>query len=108
MMSSHGNSIVHDLSRIAPAISDIIRAQAFAICRRYKRAEDLDVSRSGRAFNLACGGVPNRRRGPCAGPRVSRLADAPSLKDVIRLFDALVYTGLHSMQRPHPCCGFGA
>jgi hypothetical protein len=102
MISSHGSLKVRDPLWIAHAISDIIRARAFAICRRCKQADDLDVSRSVRAFQRACGRLPDSGRRPCTEPALSRLANALSLTDVVHLIDALVDTGWRPMQRPRP------
>jgi hypothetical protein len=102
MMFSHGSLKVRDPLQIAHTISGTIRAWAFAICRRYKHAADFDVSRSVRAFKRACGRLFDSGRGPCTELTLSRLANAPSLKDVIRLIDAFVDIGRRQMQRPRP------
>ena len=74
-----------DRSRIAHTIADMIRARAFAICCGYEDADDLDVLRCDPAFKLACGRLPDSGRDLCSQPTLSRLENAPSLKDVIRL-----------------------
>jgi hypothetical protein len=84
MISSHGSLKVRDPLWIAHTISDIIRARAFAICRRCKQADDLDVSRSVRAFQRACGRLPDSGRRPCTEPALSRLANALSLTFIAR------------------------
>jgi hypothetical protein len=68
----------------------MIRARVFAICCGYEDADDLDVMRSDPAFKLACSRLPDSGRELCSQPTLSRLENAPRLKDVIRLTYALV------------------
>jgi hypothetical protein len=79
-----------DRSRIAQTIADMIRARVFAICCGYEDADDLDDLRSDPAFKLAYGRLPDTGRDLCSQPTLSRLENAPGLKDVIRLTYALV------------------
>ena len=79
-----------DASRIAHTIADMIRARVLAICCGYEHADDLDILRSDPAFKLACGRLPDSGRDLCSQPTLSRLENAPRLKDVIRLTYALV------------------
>ena len=79
-----------DRSRIAHTIADMIRARVFAICCGYEDADDLDDLRSDPAFKLACRRLPDTGRDLCSQPTLSRLENAPGLKDVIRLTYALV------------------
>ena len=71
--------------RIAHTIADMIRARVLAICCGYEDADDLDHLRSDPAFKLACGRLPDTGRDLCSQPTLSRLDNAPGLKDVIRL-----------------------
>jgi DDE family transposase len=89
-----------DPSRIAHTIADMIRARVFAICCGYEDADDLDVLRSDPAFKLACGRLPDSGRDLCSQPTVSRLENAPGLKDVIRLTSALVDQWMASYEAP--------
>src|SRR5271154_68201 len=77
-------------SRIAHTIADMIRARVFAICCGYEDADDLDDLRSDPAFKLACGRLPDTGRDLCSQPTLSRLGNAPALRDVMRLTYALV------------------
>ncbi len=77
-------------SRIAHTIADMIRARVFAICCGYEDADDLDVLRCDPALKLACGRLPDSGRDLCSQPTLSRLENAPRLKEVIRLTHALV------------------
>jgi hypothetical protein len=89
-----------DRSRIAHTIADMIRARAFAICCGYEDANDLDVLRCDPAFKLACGRLPDSGRDLCSQPTLSRLENAPGLKDVIRLTYALVDQWMASYAMP--------
>ena len=88
-----------DPTRIAHTIADMIRARVFAICCGYEDADDLDDLRSDPAFKLACGRLPDTGRDLCSQPTLSRLENAPGLKDVIRLTYALVDQWMASSRR---------
>lgn len=79
-----------DPSRITHTLADMIRARAFAIACGYEDADDLDSLRIDPAFKLACGRLPETGANLCSQPTLSRLENAPSLKDAIRLTYALV------------------
>src|SRR5260370_16562118 len=81
-------------------MADMIRAGIFAICCGYEDADDLDVLRSDPAFKLACGRLPDSGRDLCSQPTLSRLENAPGLKDVIRLTYALVDQWMASYDPP--------
>jgi hypothetical protein len=89
-----------DPTRIAHTIADMIRARVFAICCGYEDADDLDDLRSDPAFKLACGRLPDTGRDLCSQPTLSRLENAPGLKDVIRLTYALVDQWMASYPTP--------
>jgi hypothetical protein len=86
--------------RIAHTIADMIRARVLAICCGYEDADDLDNLRSDPAFKLACGRLPDTGRDLCSQPTLSRLENAPGLKDVIRLTYALVDQWMASYATP--------
>lgn len=77
-------------ARITHTLEDMIRARIFAIACGYEDADDLDVLRGDPAFKLACGRLPDSGADLCSQPTLSRLENAPSLKDAIRLTYALV------------------
>ena len=79
-----------DPTRITHTLSDMIRARIFAISRGYEDADDLDFLRTDPAFKLACGKLPDTGSDLCSQPTLSRLENAPSLKDAIHLTWALV------------------
>ena len=56
----------------------------------YEDADDLDHLRRDPAFKLACGRLPDSGADLCSQPTLSRLENAPDLRDVIRLTSALV------------------
>jgi hypothetical protein len=79
-----------DPTRITHSLVDMIRARVFAICCGYEDANDLDSLRTDPAFKLACGRLPDTGVDLCSQPTLSRLENAPRLKDAIRLTYGLV------------------
>lgn len=88
-----------DPSRITHTLADMIRARAFAIACGYEDADDLDFLRTDPAFKLACGRLPDSGADLCSQPTLSRLENAPSLRDAIRLTYALVEQWIASYER---------
>ena len=88
-----------DPTRVVHSLVDMFRARMFAICCGYEDADDLDHLRSDPAFKLACGRLPDTGRDLCSQPTLSRLENAPRLRDVIRLTYTLVDTWMDS----YPC-----
>ena len=79
-----------DPLRITHTLADMIRARVFAISCGYEDADDLDFLRTDPAFKLACGRLPDSGADLCSQPTLSRLENAPSLKDAIRFTYALI------------------
>jgi Transposase DDE domain group 1 len=79
-----------DPSRIVDSLADMIRARIFAIACGYEDGNDLDRLRNDPAFKLACGRLPDTDRDLCSQPTLSRLENAPCLREAIRLSYALV------------------
>ena len=77
-------------SRACHSLVDMFRAPMFAICCGYEDADDLDHLRSDPAFKLTCGRLPDTGLDLCSQPTLSRLENAPRLRDVIRLTYTLV------------------
>jgi hypothetical protein len=77
----------------------MIQARVFAISCGYEDADDLDVLRADPASKLACGRLPVSGADLCSQPTLSRLENAPSLKDAIRLTYALVDQWMTSYER---------
>jgi len=88
-----------DPSRITHTLADMIRARVFAIACGYEDADDLDDLRGDLAFKLACGRLPDSGKDLCSQPTLSRLENAPSLKDAIRLTYTLVDQWMASYER---------
>src|SRR5215213_9298924 len=76
--------------RVKHAIPDMIRARIFAIACGYEDCNDFGPLRSDPAFKLACGHLPETGADLASQPTLSRLENAPSLRDAIRLTYALV------------------
>ena len=88
-----------DPARIIHTLADMIRARVFAIACGYEDANDLEHLRKDPAFKLACGRLPDTGVDLCSQPTLSRLENAPSLKDAIRLTYALVDQWMASYER---------
>ncbi len=89
-----------DPTRVTHTLADMIRARVFAIAMGYEDADDLDHLRRDPAFKLACGRLPDTGDDLCSQPTLSRLENAPGLRDVIRLTYALVDAWMDSYPRP--------
>jgi hypothetical protein len=89
-----------DPTRIRHTRADMIRARIHAIACGYEDADDLDFLRSDPAFKLACGRLPDTGADLCSQPTLSRLENAPSLRDAIRLTYALVDQWIDSYAAP--------
>src|SRR6266568_7738210 len=88
-----------DATRIVHGLADMIRARMFAIACGYEDSNDLDHLRADPAFKLACGRLPDTDRDLCSQPTLSRLENAPRLREVIRLTYALVDLWMDSYTR---------
>ena len=88
-----------DPARITHTLADMIRARVFAIACGYEDANDLEYLRKDPAFKLACGRLPDSGVDLCSQPTLSRLENAPSLKNAIRLTYALVDQWIASYER---------
>ncbi len=89
-----------DRARIVHSLADLIRARIFAIACGYADGNDLTQLRRDPAFKLACGRLPDTGRDLCSQPTLSRLENAPGLRDVIRLSYVLVDLWMDSYPRP--------
>jgi hypothetical protein len=90
---------VRDPSRIVHGLADMIRARVFAIACGYEDGNDLDRLRADPAFKLACGRLPDTGRDLCSQPTMSRLENAPRLREAIRLSYLLVDLWMDSYPR---------
>lgn len=89
-----------DPTRVTHTLVDMIRARVFAIAMGYEDADDIDHLRRDPAFKLACGRLPDTGHDLCSQPTLSRLENAPGLRDVIRLTYGLVDAWMDSYPRP--------
>ncbi len=89
-----------DQSRVVHTSADILRARILAIACGYADGNDLDSLRVDPAFKLACGRLPETGADLCSQPTLSRLENAPALRDVVRLTYALVDVWCASYKRP--------
>jgi Transposase DDE domain group 1 len=92
-----------DPPRITHTQADMVRARILAIACGCEDADDLDSLRVDPAFKLACGRIPDTGANLCSQPTLSRLENAPSLKDAIRLTWAGARVH-HSRYRRHLRC----
>ena len=76
--------------RVKHAIPDMIRARIFAIACGYEDCNDFGPLRADPAFKLACGRLPETGADLASQPTLSRLENAPTIRDAIRLTYALV------------------
>jgi hypothetical protein len=74
-----------DPTRVRHAVADMIRARIFAIACGYEDCNDFGPLRADPAFKLACGHLPETGPDLASQPTLSRLENAPTLRDAIRL-----------------------
>ena len=89
-----------DPNRITHTLSDILRARIFAIACGYPDGDDLDDLRKDPAFKLACGRLPESGDDLASQPTLSRWENAPDLRTLIRLTQAMVDLWCNSYRRP--------
>jgi len=88
-----------DQDRGTHPLGSILGARVFAIGCGYEDGNDLDRLREDPAFKLACGRLPDSGLDLCSQPTISRLENAPALRDVIRLTYALIDQWIASYQK---------
>ena len=79
-----------DPLRTIHSLASILRARILAIACGYEDGNDLDTLRSDPGFKLACGRLPDSGTDLCSQPTISRLENAPTLREIIRLMGAMV------------------
>jgi hypothetical protein len=89
-----------DPNQITHTLSDILRARIFAIACGYPDGDDLDDLRKDPAFKLACGRLPVSGDDLASQPTLSRWENAPDLRTLIRLTQAMVDLWCESHRRP--------
>jgi hypothetical protein len=89
-----------DPARITHTLADLIRARILAIACGCEDCNDLDRLRVDPAFKLACGRLPDSGADLASQPTLSRLENATSLRDAIRLTRALIDQWIASYPAP--------
>src|SRR5208337_2891103 len=89
-----------DPDLITHTMADILRARVFAIACGYPDADDLDDLRKDPAFKLACGRLPESGNHLASQPTMSRWENAPDLRTLFRLTQAMVDLWCRSRGRP--------
>jgi Transposase DDE domain group 1 len=94
-----------DPAQITHSMADILRERVFAIACGYPDGNDLDDLRGDPAFKMACGRLPDSSADLASQPTISRLENAPNLRDLIRMSRGMVDFWCES--HPHPPNGVG-
>ena len=89
-----------DQTSVTHLLPDMIRARIFAIACGYEDCNDFARLRVDPAFKLACGRLPESDKDLASQPTLSRLENAPTLRDAIRLTYALVDQWMASYAAP--------
>ena len=89
-----------DALLVTHSVADILRARMLAIACGYEDADDLDHLRTDPGFKLACGRLPDSGTDLCSQPTVSRWENAPTLREVVRMTNAMIDIYCASYQRP--------
>jgi hypothetical protein len=71
-------------------LTDIIRARVFAIACGYEDGNDLDTLRRDSAFKIACGHLPETDPNLAAQPTISRMENAPGIRDLVRMQHVMI------------------
>src|SRR5580765_2654458 len=79
-----------DPAQITHSMADILRGRIFAIACGYPDGNDLDDLRHDPAFKMACGRLPDSGADLASQPTISRLENAPNLRDLIRMSRGMV------------------
>jgi Transposase DDE domain group 1 len=89
-----------DPAQITHSMADILRERVFAIACGYPDGNDLGDLRHDPAFKMACGRLPDSGADLASQPTISRLENAPNLRDPIRMSRGMVDFWCQS--HPHP------
>jgi hypothetical protein len=79
-----------DPARIDHTVEEMLRLRMFAIAAGYEDANDCDALRHEPAFKMAVGRAPESGDPLCSQPTMSRLENAPSRGELVRLMAAMV------------------
>ncbi len=72
-------------AQVVHPLAEILLARILAIACGYEDADDLDTLRTGPAFKLACGRLPESGVDLMSQPTVSRWENTPTVRDLVRL-----------------------
>jgi hypothetical protein len=89
-----------DPALVSHLIEDILRERVLAIACGYPDGNDLDYLRMDPAFKMACGRPPDTGDDLASQPTMSRLENAPTLRDLIRISRGMVKLWCESHKRP--------
>ena len=89
-----------DPALVSHLIEDILRERVLAIACGYPDGNDLDNLRMDPAFKMACGRLPDSGDDLASQPTMSRLENAPTLRDLIRISRGMVKLWCESHKRP--------
>jgi Transposase DDE domain group 1 len=89
-----------DPALVTHLIEDILRERVLAIACGYPDANDLDSLRTDPAFKMACGRLPESGDDLASQPTMSRLENAPTLRDLIQMSRGMVKLWCESHKRP--------
>jgi len=89
-----------DPTQITHSMADILRERIFAIACGYPDGNDLADLRHDPAFKMACERLPESGVDLASQPTISRLENAPNLRDLIRMSRGMVDFWCQS--HPHP------
>jgi hypothetical protein len=78
------------LERIEHSFEEMLRLRMFAIAAGYEDANDCDALRHDPIFKMAVGHAPESGAPLCSQPTMSRLENAPSRIEIVRLMAAMV------------------
>jgi Transposase DDE domain group 1 len=79
-----------DPARIDHTVEEMLRLRMFAIAAGYEDANDCDALRHEPVFKMAVGRAPESGDPLCSQPTMSRLENAPSRGELVRLMAAMV------------------
>lgn len=89
-----------DPTRIHHEMGELIRTRVFAICCGYEDGNDLDRLRHDPLLKMAVGRAPESGEALCSQSTMSRLENAPTRREAVRLTAALVDQFCASFSEP--------
>lgn len=87
-------------SHVAHHVSELLYQRAFQICLGYEDADDCDHLKGDPAFKVAAGRDPAQERDLASQPTMTRLENAVTVRDLVRMGYALVEQFIDSYTAP--------